>query len=188
MKRILLVSPLSDNESLWVTGEESVEVKNNFPPLGLATIAAMTPKERFNVQLWDEIVHGVVDEDVLQRFNPDLVGVTGYKHHLPRCRAIAQLARKNNVLTAIGGPGVSGSPYDYRADFDVLFINEAEYTWGQFLNDWDAESVQEEYRQIEKPELDVTPVPCWDSISGDMNKYAMGVVQTTRGCPFDCEF
>ncbi len=188
MKRILLVSPLSDNESLWVTGEESVEVRNNFPPLGLATIAAMTPTDRFEVQLWDEIVHGCITDEILQTIKPDLVGVTGYKHHLPRCRVVAQAAKRNNILTAIGGPGVSGSPYDYREDFDILFINEAEYEWGKFLNDWDAGHFEIEYRQIEKPDLSNTPIPRWDSIAGDMSKYAMGVVQTTRGCPYDCEF
>ena len=188
MKKILLVSPLSDNESLWVTGEESVEVKNNFPPLGLATLAAMTPKDRFEVQLWDEIVHGPITAETLQQLKPDLVGVTGYKHHLPQCRTVARLARDANIITAIGGPGVSGSPYDYRADFDILFINEAEYIWGQFLDDWDAGAYKSEYRQIDKPDLDESPLPCWDSIADDMCKYAMGVVQTTRGCPFDCEF
>lgn len=188
MKKILLVSPLSDNESLWVTGEESVEVRNNFPPLGLATIAAMTPRDRYDVQLWDELVHGPISPAALQRMQPDLVGVTGYKHHLPRCRLVARLAKDANIITAIGGPGVSGSPYDYRADFDVLFINEAEFTWGQFLKDWEAGSFAAEYRQIDKPDLSETPKPCWDSIASDMGKYAMGVVQTTRGCPFDCEF
>lgn len=188
MKRILLVSPLSDNESLWVTGEESVEVKNNFPPLGLATLAGMTPKDRFELQIWDEIVHGVLSAEVLEQLKPDLVGVTGYKHHLPRCVVVAELAKDFGAITAIGGPGVSGSPYDYRSHFDVLFINEAEYTWRQFLDDWDSGTFEKEYRQIEKPELSVTPKPCWDSIAQDMNKYAMGVVQTTRGCPFDCEF
>ncbi len=188
MKRILLVGPLSDNEALWVTGEESVEVKNNFPPLGLATVAALTPTENFSVQLWDENVHGLLDDQAMAEQKPDLVGVTGYKHHLGRCCAIAKVASRNGSLAAIGGPGVSGSPYDYRDDFDILFINEVENTWGDFLNDWLQGNFNSEYRQIEKPDLAESPIPCWDSIASDMNKYAMGTVQTTRGCPFDCEF
>ncbi len=188
MTKVLLVSPLSDNESLWVTGEESVEVKNNFPPLGLATIAALTPRAQYRVQLWDENIHGLVSDQVLKEQNPDLVGVTGYKHHLPRCRDIAGVVLRYGVPDAVGGPGVSGSPYDYRDDFDILFINEAEHTWPEFLNDWERGDFKPEYRQIGKPDLSTRPVPCWDSMVSEMDKYAMGTVQTTRGCPFDCEF
>ncbi|KKL02207.1 hypothetical protein LCGC14_2626630, partial [marine sediment metagenome] len=44
------------------------------------------------------------------------------------------------------------------------------------------------YYQIEKPELDQSPPPRWDSIEQDMPHYGMGAIQTTRGCPYDCEF
>jgi len=43
-RSILLVSPESDNEALWVSGDESTfnQVLNNVPPLGLATIAGLS--------------------------------------------------------------------------------------------------------------------------------------------------
>ena len=61
MKKILLISPSSDNESLWITGEESPDAKimNNMVPVGLATVAALTPPE-IKVDIWDELVHGVI--------------------------------------------------------------------------------------------------------------------------------
>lgn len=188
MKSILLVSPLSENEALWVTGDETAEVKNNFPPLGLATIAALTPPERFHVQLWDENVHGCIDEHTDLGRDYDLVGFTGFNIHLRRCAEVAQQFRARGVLTAIGGPGISSAPHAFRSRFDILFINEAEYTWPQFLRDWEAGQPKPEYRQIEKPELAESPLPRWDSIAADMRRYSIGMVQTTRGCPFDCEF
>lgn len=188
MKSMLLVSPLSENEALWVTGDETAEVKNNFPPLGLATIAALTPPERFHVQLWDENVHGRIDEHTDLGRDYDLVGFTGFNIHLRRCAEVAQRFRSRGVLTAIGGPGISSAPHVFRSKFDILFINEAEYTWPQFLRDWEAGQPKTEYRQIDKPDLAESPLPRWDSIAADMCRYSIGMVQTTRGCPFDCEF
>jgi radical SAM superfamily enzyme YgiQ (UPF0313 family) len=187
MKNILLVSPDSDNEALWVTGDESAEVNNNFPPLGLATVAALTSDE-FHVQIWDELVHGKIDRNTQFDRKYDLVGLTGYAIHLPRCKEISALFRERGTLVAIGGPGVSNSPYECRPHYDILFINEVEQTWPRFLRDWQNGTFQREYRQIEKPNMEDSPAPKWDSIAKDINRYAMGNVQTTRGCPFDCEF
>ncbi len=191
-KRILLISPDSDNEALWVSGEEDEgmcdEVLNNFPPLGLATVAGLTPEDDFEVDLWDELVHGRIDDGTSFRRDYDLVGVTGYKAHLPRCREVAAIFRRRGIPVVIGGPGASASPEEYREHFDILFVGEVEKTWPEFLADWRAGRPKREYRQIEKLDLAESPKPRWDSIAPDLMKYAMGGVQTTRGCPFDCEF
>ena len=191
-KRILLVSPNASNEALWVTGDEELRgwAMNNFVPLGLATVAALTPDDRFEVQIWDELVHGTLDGDGFGKlpWRPDLVGVTGYKAHIERCRQVAQVFRRHGIPVAIGGPGVSASPGDYRQSFDYLFIGEAEETWPAFLADWIEGRAKTEYRQIQQLDLNTSPAPRWDSISADLSKYAFGGVQTTRGCPFDCEF
>jgi radical SAM family protein/uncharacterized protein DUF4070/B12 binding protein len=190
MKNILLISPDSDNEALWVSGEDGPcdNVRNNMVPLGLATVAGLTPADDFHVDIWDELVHGLITDETMLSREYDLVGLTGYKAHQRRCREVAAIFRQRKIPTAIGGPGVSSSPYEYRDDFDILFIGEVEKTWPQFLRDWTASKHKAEYRQIEKPDLTESPLPKWDSIAGDLQKYAMGCVQTTRGCPFDCEF
>jgi len=188
-KRILLVSPHADNEALWVTGDEELcgQYLNNFVPLGLATVAALAPPE-FEIDIWDELVHGKFEATTPLPKPYDLVGVTGYKAHLPRCSQLARLFRARGIPVAIGGPGVSASPDEYRSDFDILFVGEAEETWPEFLRDWTAGTQRREYRQIAKLDLAQSPKPRWNSIAGDLGKYAFGGVQTTRGCPFDCEF
>lgn len=45
-----------------------------------------------------------------------------------------------------------------------------------------------EYVQVEKPDLGATSPPKWDSVADRLTEYHFGTVQTTRGCPFDCEF
>ncbi len=184
---ILLISPDSDNEGLWVTGEETTEVMNNMVPLGLATIAALTPGD-IRVDIHDEVVHGPIDASTTFDVDYDLVGVTGFKAHLKRAREIAREFRRREILVAVGGPGVSSTPDAYEKDFDILFVGETEFTWPKFIEDFRRGAQQREYRQIAKPDLADSPMPKWDSIAADMNKYAMGCVQTTRGCPFDCEF
>ncbi|MHC4258980.1 MAG: B12-binding domain-containing radical SAM protein [Planctomycetota bacterium] len=186
-KNILLISPASDNEALWVTGNEGPEVVNNIVPLGLATIAGLTP-ENFHVDIWDELVHGLIDDETSFERDYELVGITGYKSHLPRCRQLAEIFRKRSIPVALGGPGVSATPDDYRGYFDILFVGEAERIWPQFLREWQGGSYLSEYRQIETLDLAESPLPKWDSIAKDLSKYALGSVQTTRGCPFDCEF
>ncbi len=189
MKNILLVSPDFDIESFWITEEEGTktEVINDLAPVGLATIAAMIP-DSFNVDIWDEVVHGRIGAETKFRHNYDLVGLTGYNTHYLRCVEIASIFRERGTLLAIGGPGVSGMPEKYRNHFDILFIGEAERTFPEFLKNWKIGKFKSEYRQIEKVDLAESPLPKWDSIKSDMGKYAMGGVQTRRGCPFDCEF
>ena len=107
MKNILLVSPDALNEALWVTGEEDAicDVRNNFPPLGLATVAGLTPKDGYHVQLWDEIVHGKITDDTVFDRQFDLVGVTGYDMHRPRQIEVAKVFQKRGIPACVGGPG-----------------------------------------------------------------------------------
>jgi radical SAM superfamily enzyme YgiQ (UPF0313 family) len=187
MKKILLVNPRYEMEILRVVDEEHMDVKTDSMPLGLATVAALTPDE-FQVDIWDESMRGPVEKSGMDCSEYDLVGVTGTRVMLLRTREVAAFFRNKGIPVAVGGTGVSATPDRFRGHFDILFIGEAELTWRQFLKDWQAGSYKPEYRQIEKPDIALSPMPRWDSIVPDIKKYAMGGVQTTRGCPYDCEF
>lgn len=154
-------------------------------PLSLATVAALTPED-VTVHIWDEGVHGLIDEKTAFREDYDLIGVTGFENHLERVQALTPVLRSRGVPLAVGGPGVSAAPELYRDLFDHLFIGEAEYTWRRFLDDWRSGSAQKEYRQIGPIDMADSPLPRWDEV--DLGSYIVGAVQTTRGCPFDCEF
>jgi radical SAM superfamily enzyme YgiQ (UPF0313 family) len=186
MKRILLVNPLRLGaiyapQFVNIPGRGRMGI---LPPLGLATIAALTPDD-IEVDLWDEAVNGQIDASTELK-DYDLVGLTGYRAHLSRANEIGRLFRQRGVLTAIGGAGVSGNPERCRDTFDILFLGEAELTWLRFLAEWKMGHYRKVYRQITKPSLALSPPPRWDGLS--MNAYLFGVVQTARGCPFDCEF
>jgi radical SAM superfamily enzyme YgiQ (UPF0313 family) len=189
MKNILLVNP--DIESLVapfeaITRLPTLDKRTFMTPLALSTLAALTPED-INVEIWDEAVQGRVHEAAnLKQY--DLVGVTGYVAHYQGAIRVARFFKRQGIPVAGGGPAVSASPERYRDDMDVLFIGEAEYTWPQFLADWQAGTHQKEYRQVIKPDVTQSPLPNWKSLHGTLTHYMVGGVQTTRGCPFDCEF
>ena len=188
VKKILLINPSYELEIRWITEESEIQVKADYMPLGLATVAALTPSDQYQVDIYDEFVKPQLTKDTPLGTDYDLVGITSCRANLPRAIKIAKMFREKGHMIIIGGPGVSGTPDRCREHFDVLFIGEAELTWPQFLKDWESGTFKKEYRQIDKPDIRISPIPRWDSVVPDLPKYAMGCVQTTRGCPFDCEF
>jgi radical SAM superfamily enzyme YgiQ (UPF0313 family) len=190
MKRILLVAPLQLKFEL--TQDDSylrvplIRAKSFLVPLHIATIAALTPDE-YEVELWDESVQGhMKEESVMKEY--DLVGITGYTAHLPRAKEIARLFRKRGVPVAIGGAGISTMPKRHREAFDIVFLGEAELTWPRFLKDWKAGNHRRVYRQVTSVDLSLSPVPRWNNLVDQMHNYLLGGVQTSRGCPYDCDF
>jgi len=195
MKRILLVTPSKNTDmGLKQMLERKDLVKGPLAnlralmaPVELATLAALTP-DGFDVDIWDEAVRGKITPETVLEKEYDLVGVTGYLAHVVRMIEICREFQRRGVMTAAGGPAVSGSPERFRGIFDVLFLGEAEFTWPQFLLEWNEGRHSAEYRQIERPDLSHSPVPRWDKVDQLNTAYVTAGVQTVRGCPFDCEF
>ncbi len=192
MSRILLVAPKFDSEFAKARQFAKVDVHGEamqslMVPLNLATVAALTPEE-FEVDIWDEGAKGEIEDSTDLGKHYDLVGVTGYIAHIPRAIEVAEVFRRRGVPVVIGGPGVSGAPEMCRGVFDVVFLGEAELTWPRFLSEWKQGIHRNEYRQVERPNLADSPVPRWDTIADDIKRYRLAGVQTTRGCPYDCEF
>ena len=151
-----------------------------FPPLGLLTLAALTPPE-FGVTICDENAGEKVDYDT----DAQIVGITGYIIQMPRVFDIADKFRARGKTVVIGGPLANLLPEVCRAHCDVLFEGEAEYTWPRFLNEFAAGNSTNHYVEHEKIHLPDSPPP---RLAAARGPYAQGIVQCTRGCPFTCEF
>jgi len=124
-----------------------------FPNLSMPTLAGLTPREH-EVTLCDENVEPI-DFDV----EADIVGVTGYIVHEQRMREIIAEFQRRGRFVVVGGPHASLCPEEWRGHCDVLFVDEAEETWAEFLRDFAAGSWKTEYRPAEKPDLSLSPVP-----------------------------
>jgi radical SAM superfamily enzyme YgiQ (UPF0313 family) len=151
-----------------------------FPPLGLLTLAALAP-EGFHVTVCDENAGEPVDFAT----PAEIVGITGYIIQMDRVFAIADEFRARGKTVVIGGPMANLLPEECRPHCDVLFQGEAEYTWPRFLREYAAGSGSDHYQQEDKIHLPDSPPPRLDVLK---RRYAHGIVQCSRGCPFTCEF
>lgn len=153
------------------------------PPLSLATIAALTPVN-FKTRIIDENIEKI---DFDEQY--DLVGITGNNYHINRAEEIAIEFSKRRILVVCGGFSVSVCPERWRSFADVLIIGEAERIWPKFLTDFISGSYKHEYNEEERFDLSISPVPDYSGIlKSNLQQYSYGVVQTSRGCPFRCEF
>ncbi|MBI1927575.1 radical SAM protein [Candidatus Poribacteria bacterium] len=190
MRKILLVTPIF--ESNFSRDREStpslfLETKAFMAPVATAIIAALTPDD-IEVDLWDEAIHGRINDSTNFQKDYNLVGITGYSSQIERVKKVVQVFRNRGIPIAAGGPGASSTPERYVDFADIVFVGEAELTWPQFITDWKNGVPRRLYRQIIKPDVGTSPIPRWTALSDHMHKYIFGAVQTTRGCPFDCEF
>ena len=178
--RLLLVNPKVP-PSVWSLSDVApvIGAHGMMPSLALTTIAALTPDD-VEIVLHDE-AEGPVDLDT----ECDVVGLTGYITQLNRTLELADAFRERGRLVVIGGPYASLDPETHRPHCDVLFIGEAEQTWPQFLADH-AAGVWADTYVGERVDMSTSPVPRHELV--DFGRFYMGSVQTSRGCPFECEF
>jgi hypothetical protein len=147
--------------------------------LATATVAALAPPD-WNVSICDEHV-SPVDFDTPARF----VGLTGKITQAGRMIELAAEFRRRGKIVICGGPFVSLSPDVLRPHCDILVVGELESIAAQFFSDLERESWSGEYRPP-KPDLQNCPLPRWELYAND--RAMVGCVQTSRGCPFECEF
>ncbi|HEV7665128.1 MAG TPA: radical SAM protein [Chloroflexota bacterium] len=180
-KRILLINPLP---SLSLYSWPDVRDITGHPAyimnIALPTLAALCPPQ-IDITVVDEAVEPVSFDGEW-----DLVGITGYLTQMRRMCEIADEFRRRGQLVAIGGPYASLSPHVVRPHADILFIGEAEATWPTFLEDFLSGHWQTEYHASDLIDLQTSPIPDLHTLRP--RGYELGVVQTSRGCPFECEF
>jgi len=183
MARICLINPRFPT-SFWGLnhGLPLLGKKSNMPVLALPVLAGLTPPGH-EIVLIDENIQDI-DFDELEKF--DIVGLTGMTVQRDRMREILVELRHRGVFVVIGGPWVSVSEEWFEDLVDVTFVGEAEATWPKFLDDFKTGDYAKRYEQAEKTDMSTVPMPRYDLVP--FKEYAMGCIQTSRGCPFQCEF
>ena len=173
--RILFVSPGWPKGRLW--GEMSFR----FPSLSLAVVAAATP-EGFETDLCDE-GFGPVDLD-----DPaDVVAITGMTAQAVRAYEIADAFRSRGKTVVMGGFHASNMPAEALEHVDAVVVGEAEAVWPKLLADWRQGRLEKVYRADGL--IDTADIPVARRTIFDGKGYLLtNTVQTTRGCPYDCEF
>lgn len=151
----------------------------HFGDLAITTIAGLVPPG-FSISLCEESV-SPVDLDT----PCDFVLITGKAGQNYRMVRLAREFRKRGKVVILGGPFVSMNPDFLRPYCDVLVRGELENIARELFSDLQCSTWKDEYVG-DKPDLANTVVPRWDLYPND--RTLMAAVQTSRGCPFQCEF
>lgn len=148
--------------------------------LAIPTLAALTP-QKHEVRIFDENIEGV-DFD----WGADLVGITVRTMFAKRAYALAEKFRQQGVKTVLGGIHPSMCPDEALQYCDSVVIGEAENVWVAILQDVEDGNLKRIYKTEGFAELKDSPVAVRTALS--MKRYFSDIVQTTKGCPFSCEF
>ncbi len=147
--------------------------------LTIATVAALVPST-WNIMLTDEAIFPVdLDAEV------DFVALTGKVTQRERMIQLSEEFRRRGRTVIIGGSFASLSPGEVRRHADILVTGELEEIAPQFFSDLEAGSWRDTYTGGQA-DIRLSPVPRWDLYPVD--RAQSGALQTTRGCPFNCEF
>ncbi len=147
--------------------------------IALTTIAALVPSD-FTVRICDESI-SPVDFDT----PADFVGITGKVTQRMRMVELGEAFRRRGKTVLIGGPFASLSPESVRGAADILVRGEIEEIAADLFDDLRRGRWKDEYCGT-RPDLGLSPIPRWDLYPNERS--VTGAVQTSRGCPFDCEF
>ncbi|MCP4599847.1 MAG: B12-binding domain-containing radical SAM protein [Proteobacteria bacterium] len=149
-------------------------------PLALPTLAAVTPS-RHTVKIVDEMVEAIdFDEEA------DLVGITAMTFKATRAYEIAREFKKRGVPVIMGGIHASVRPDEVSEHVDCVVVGEAEELWPKVLEDFEHGRLKPRYTVDKAPDISKIPPPRHDLSSTD--KYFLFLLQTTRGCPYNCKF
>lgn len=164
----------------WAFREIARDKRAPVSPLGLASIAALTPPA-WDVRIIDENVEPIPWDEPA-----DAVGVCGMAVQYPRQREICERFRARGCHVVVGGPYASLCPEEYAGVADTVVAGEAEYTWPRFCQDFEKGFPLARYQETGTVDLTDTPVPRHDLLK--LSLYQSVAIQFSRGCPFRCEF
>src|SRR5262249_9108401 len=179
IRRLLMVYPQffptywGMQYAMELTGQKAL-----MPPLGLLTIAALTPPE-YEIKLVDLNCEALTDQAI------DWADAVLFSAMLPQKLAlfeVAQRCRAAGKLIVFGGPFPTACPEECEPYCDVLVLNEGEVTWPLFLKDLAVSHLQKRYASEEKPDVTRSPCPRFDLVR--LSDYSVLPIQFSRGCPF----
>jgi len=157
------------------------ELVASLPNLGLLTIAALTPSD-FDID-YIEVQEGSKHE-LNQDY--DLVAISTCSAQIFEAYSLADRYRQKGIKVALGGLHATVLPEESKLHADAVVIGEAEPVWRDLLNDFTKNKLKQFYTATAPFDLSQSPMPRYDFL--DKNKHNRIPVQTSRGCPHDCEF
>ena len=179
---VYLIAPLPDFGSEALVADKVLNIDERYALLasaGITTVAALLDGD-FNIRLCDEMIEEV-DFD-------DPSGVVAISMNVSQAARGIEIARRFRAMgrrVIMGGPHVSLAPGEFDGEADSLIIGEFETVASEVSRDLLAGALKPRYL-CGQADLGRSPVPRWDLYRND--RAISGVIQTSRGCPFECSF
>jgi radical SAM superfamily enzyme YgiQ (UPF0313 family) len=155
--------------------------RSAFPPLGLMTVASMLPKS-WEKRLVDVNVRKLTEADLTWA---DVVLLSAMLVQREDMIKILACCRERRLRTVVGGP-IASCMDDLSLYTDHVVVGEAEEIVPELVADLERGEAKPLYKATRLPGLDRTPLPDLDLI--DLRHYSSMAIQSSRGCPFNCEF
>ncbi len=182
--RVLLIHPESP-ETFWTfrAAYRYLDCKTLVPPLGLITVAALLPKD-WELRLIDLATRPLTERDWSWA---EIVMVSGMIVQREGLLALVREAKKRKKIVVAGGPYPTSLPDEVTAaGCDFLVKGEGENTILLLLKSLAEGKTGGIIEGEGKPEMSASPIPRFDLLN--LEDYLSIGIQTSRGCPFDCEF
>jgi radical SAM superfamily enzyme YgiQ (UPF0313 family) len=154
------------------------------PTLSLASLAAVTPEERFEVCIVDLLRERLVLDEPT-----DLVGISASTPSIRAAYALADVYRRRGVKVVLGGHHVTAMPDEGLEHADAVVVGEGETSWMRILDQLLTApgTVGGVYRDP-APDLATLPPPRVDLMKLDRySRFAYPLI-ASRGCPEACSF
>ena len=164
---------------------ERSKVIASLPSLGLLTLAGMTPAHH-EIRYLD--IPDVDAPDIAARLpGPfDVVAISSFSAMIKDAYRLAARYRAAGTKVILGGLHVALCPDEAARHADAIVVGEGEPSWPQVLADLEAERLRKRYQTTVPFNLADAPMPRFDLL--DIRKYNRLTIQTSRGCPWNCEF
>ncbi len=178
-RTIHLVNPKTDS----MTTRPMLFNRALYSPLaGLLAVAAVIPKDQYEVVLTDENIEPI-DFDL----KVDMVGITAMTAYVDRGYEIADAFRARGVPVVMGGVHASFMPDEALQHADAVVIGEAELVMPKLLDDLARGELRGVYRADRLHPMVDMPMPRYDLLKKS-RYFNRTFVQTSRGCHQGCTF
>jgi radical SAM superfamily enzyme YgiQ (UPF0313 family) len=178
--RLYLINPSNPLVSIFNVNESRWNRYRVWKPLSLMVLAGLTPPD-WEITIVDENL-GVPDYHSMPR--PDLVGITAFTSQANRAYQVAAHFRSLGVPVVMGGIHATMCLDEVMERVDSVVMGEAESIWTQVLDDARRGGLKRQY-DGGHPAINHFVPARHDLLPG---RYALGAIQTTRGCPLNCSF
>jgi radical SAM superfamily enzyme YgiQ (UPF0313 family) len=167
--KIILINPFDRSTCTYST---------HFPPLGVGYIAALTPPA-WELEFIDE------NFEVFVPRKADLVAITAMTIQANRAYELCRIYKEMGVPVILGGIHASMVPEEALKYARSVVIGEAESLWPSVLDDFLNRQLRQIYKSNSYPSLQNLVMPRRNIFN---KKYWFDCIQTSRGCPFSCDF